>query len=344
MFKGLSVVAISHYFYGLYLNLIKYTTLKSNQFEFFITKFNASGVTQWAKNTTAFFSTTAVNNVLPTITDLVTDKSNASYLVGYFNTKCIFYTDTLSGISTNYTRNAFISKFKVDGTFQWAKTYTDTSSVLEGTEIKQLRFGSNNDMYLFCNYIRKGFSFFGNAMPKNGSSGSSDRMLARLDSTMTLKWWKYIVGGETNNIISKMNVTNNDDLVLTSGGTASISTLTFLYNAYWMPVEDIVSKGKIYGNPYIVKFSSDIIGGITEQNVNQNAEIYPNPASDIIYLKTPNSNLCNVEIMNINGQVVSKSGNTNIEKGIKINNLNSGIYFVRLTNDKKMTVYKFIKQ
>jgi hypothetical protein len=70
--------------------------------------------------------------------------------------------------------------------------------------------------------------------------------------------------------------------------------------------------------------------------------INPNPASSSITIETPTKG--HLSIMNLNGQQLLQQEITEPKTPIGINTLPSGVYFVRLTNDKTVQVGKFIKQ
>ena len=72
--------------------------------------------------------------------------------------------------------------------------------------------------------------------------------------------------------------------------------------------------------------------------------IYPNPAQDIISIKT-NVSINNVDIFNQLGQrIMQFNANDLTDKTIKINNLNNGIYFMKIISDSKQQTIKFIKE
>jgi hypothetical protein len=93
----------------------------------------------------------------------------------------------------------------------------------------------------------------------------------------------------------------------------------------------------------VMKYDSVYIG-INEQQESR-LFLYPNPAIDKITIEIPavpaNSQL---SIMNLDGQELITHQITQPTTTIDVSNLPSGVYFVRLTNDKTVEVGKFIKQ
>jgi len=73
--------------------------------------------------------------------------------------------------------------------------------------------------------------------------------------------------------------------------------------------------------------------------------LYPNPAIDKITIKTSStSTSSHVTIMNLNGQKLITRQITKPKTQLDISNLPSGVYFVRITSERKMEAGKIIKQ
>jgi outer membrane protein assembly factor BamB len=78
--------------------------------------------------------------------------------------------------------------------------------------------------------------------------------------------------------------------------------------------------------------------------------IYPNPTNGIINLKinNPNAKDVTIEITDIMGKTINKftkdCDNALCEETIDLSNLDNGIYFVKLSNNTKYSIIKFIKQ
>jgi len=125
-----------------------------------------------------------------------------------------------------------------------------------------------------------------------------------------------------------------------SGGEADYTSLAFSptgqpYVAY--------SDGGNNGQATVMKYDSVMVG------INESKELkfslYPNPATDKITIEksaTPAKN--QLSITNLNGQQLITCQVTELKTQIDISNLPSGVYFVRLTNDKTVEVGMFVKQ
>jgi len=84
--------------------------------------------------------------------------------------------------------------------------------------------------------------------------------------------------------------------------------------------------------------------GINEPEHSQ-LSFYPNPAIDRITVEiSGTAKGCNLSIVNIEGQELIPRQISEPKTEIDISNLPSGVYFVRLTNDRMVEVGKIIKQ
>jgi photosystem II stability/assembly factor-like uncharacterized protein/PKD repeat protein len=95
-------------------------------------------------------------------------------------------------------------------------------------------------------------------------------------------------------------------------------------------------------NDYI---TVNILGGISE-TAKGNISVYPTPASTFISIETNAMDLnSRIEIINTDGQVVYKGLLDNpTKKEINIENLNSGIYVIKITNNRSSKFVKFLVQ
>jgi hypothetical protein len=83
----------------------------------------------------------------------------------------------------------------------------------------------------------------------------------------------------------------------------------------------------------------------TENIEDFNLEIFPNPASAELNLKSTNTNIESVIVINLTGQIlyVDKNVNSNLSK-IDISSLAEGIYLIQVQTDKGLTTKKLVKK
>ena len=87
--------------------------------------------------------------------------------------------------------------------------------------------------------------------------------------------------------------------------------------------------------------------GINENiKTRNNLSIYPTPASTIITISTPTTPDKNtfMTIFNLNGQALLSRQITEPIINVDVSGLVSGLYFVRVRDDRTVQVGKFVKQ
>lgn len=96
---------------------------------------------------------------------------------------------------------------------------------------------------------------------------------------------------------------------------------------------------------------SSVVGAngpvITGTNVLQNLTetlVYPNPASDVVYITPPNGTSAKYQLLTVTGKVVSSSI-AEQQTPISLTGLETGTYFLKIhQNDKKVVTIKLFKQ
>lgn len=76
-------------------------------------------------------------------------------------------------------------------------------------------------------------------------------------------------------------------------------------------------------------------------------ELYPNPVSDILFVKCPKSDILLAEVLDISGKQFFLKEYSNLKQGeivkIPVSQLKKGIYLIRLSENSQITNYKFVK-
>ena len=84
-----------------------------------------------------------------------------------------------------------------------------------------------------------------------------------------------------------------------------------------------------------------VMNGTGIEEIANDVNVYPNPATDVINITTPD-NVLRVEIFNMQGQLVkAEAGNVN---NISVRDLANGIYTLKLTTDNGSSVHKIVKK
>ena len=92
-----------------------------------------------------------------------------------------------------------------------------------------------------------------------------------------------------------------------------------------------------------MSFDMPMVSGIVRTDFSGSFSIYPNPATDKLYLDVKgNAKISNVEVLNIEGKcVISQTGHIS---SVDIGNLSPGIYTLRTTTVEGIAISKFVKQ
>ena len=127
------------------------------------------------------------------------------------------------------------------------------------------------------------------------------------------------------------------DSSATFGGTMSLGKLK----------SDIQKVNTFYNLTNKPNCLQSISVGITEVPKQNDFSLFPNPAKSLITISSTISGTVkvNYEIVDVLGKVVMQNDNENSDKfSININDLNSGIYFLRLQVNNSVVVKKFVKE
>jgi hypothetical protein len=87
-------------------------------------------------------------------------------------------------------------------------------------------------------------------------------------------------------------------------------------------------------------------GVATQNNLNNEMNIYPNPVTDYLRFTIFDLRIKNIEILTLKGQKLlnySIDQNLNEKKLIDVSTLKTGIYFLKISNDEKSVIKKFVK-
>ena len=158
------------------------------------------------------------------------------------------------------------------------------------------------------------------------------------------------------------DVLQNDFLVFEEGPTQSFTlqwatyrdasdqtSLSRIWGGIHPPIDDI--RGRVIGdkigkeayNLAVQYFDATL--STTENNLENDIVIYPNPVLDQLNIQTNNFKEYTVEIYNINGSLLKTTAITN-NKAINISGLSSGMYIAKFiaTDSKEVTIKKLIKK
>jgi hypothetical protein len=287
-------------------------------------KYNNSGTLVWSKS-----------NMALRANDLVVDTVNQKvYLTGLFNGTVDF--DSGSSVSnlTAASSDAFILKTDTAGNFIWAKSI-GSPNVDIGISIK---IDSHGNVYSVGTF--KGICDFdpspANTFTLNGGS-SFEVYISKLNSN-----GDYIsanqIGAQLNDEVNKLEIDKNNCIYILGAYKGTVDFDLSTSSTYTLTAD--VSNT----DAFLVKYCDGTINLTENQDQQVNYTIYPNPAKEIIYVKSEISNNgpTTIELSNILGDTILSELVISNNYTINTTNLTSGVYFITLSNQEKKSTRKII--
>lgn len=127
----------------------------------------------------------------------------------------------------------------------------------------------------------------------------------------------------------------------------TIPTGTFNITGFNFATTKVGNQSGLPFRYYIVpRFLNDFGTGINNYFTENDVNIYPNPAENTLHIEFDHNqfNVSGVQIFDINGKLVSSQNVDSDVNSINVSNLNSGCYFIRLSDEHNAFTTKFIKK
>ena len=177
--------------------------------------------------------------------------------------------------------------------------------------------------------------------------------------------WISLVDDTYSNMLNVQNTYNKDVMVVEIGFDNSRPDITYQFIVYmiertrqaqglgvfyWEPIGyspfTSYSKGAWDGDgsPSVAMdafLNTSTLSTTEFEKPKQNFIIYPNPSSDVLHVKSLNTNLHSIEIVDFNGRLIQKLSTESSLKSIDVSSFAEGIYFVRINHEKTI---KWIKK
>jgi hypothetical protein len=133
---------------------------------------------------------------------------------------------------------------------------------------------------------------------------------------------------------SLTNVFSNPIIVTTPGNDTVIVRITPLAGKSGT-VHVIVEAAEDGGSAieqtvFIVKVNKAPTA-INQSSINEDFEVYPNPAGDYVFVKSSEKNI-SVQIIDLNGRIVLTKNNYETSSSLDVSKLSKGIYFLKASN------------
>ena len=169
-------------------------------------------------------------------------------------------------------------------------------------------------------------SSYGNNGDVNGNHGNSDIWVVKVDNIGTLQWQKSLGG---------------------TGDDFGFSALQTADGGYIVAGVSESNDGDVTGNhgsqdAWVVKLTFPV--GMEQLNISSSFNVYPNPVTNILDLKTSDNSLKNLSIHNLLGEEIMNENFSLQTYSVNVSWVPNGIYIAEITNGKNIVRKKFVKQ
>ncbi|MGV4412959.1 endonuclease [Chryseobacterium sp. T1] len=125
-------------------------------------------------------------------------------------------------------------------------------------------------------------------------------------------------------------------------GTKGINNSNADKSLYRLP--SVTNPTKVFADEEWQSFPMDYCAGLgnlssSEININEINRLYPNPVSDILYVDSK-TKISSYEIIDASGRVVKSSKQADLQSGINVSSLASGVYFIKFNSKSQQFIKK----
>jgi len=291
----------------------------------FIQKFDPTGILVWARSVggTNVDESEAIN----------VDDQNNVYVTGQFLDTVDFDPGPNELLlSSQGSRDFFVLKLDESGNLSWANSVGGP--------------GIDESAAIFINawdevYVTGAFSETVDFDPGVGvssrtSAGGFDAFFQKLSADGDLIWLEVLSGADG---VGVGSMTLDSEGFLYSTGNYS-GTVDFDPSS---ATNNLTSAGS--SDIFVLKLKPSEVGVNEIDNLNAGYRIYPNPATDEIWVESLNESIRSISVLDITGKEVYVQAGLNQDKAnLSLQGLSPGIYFVRITGEKEVHVAKVVKR
>ena len=119
------------------------------------------------------------------------------------------------------------------------------------------------------------------------------------------------------------------------------------FSSYGLKNNDYHTRRKPNGTKPVTKETpepQDISTHALSTNDDEGFTLYPNPAQDILNVKTLDAEIDNIKIFSAFGMLVKEMKKLDNNSSINVSNLKTGTYFIRFVSGETIVTRKFVKK
>lgn len=291
---------------------------KINSIDMFVAKFDNNGNTMWAYSAGSIYPQSTQAKAVSV------DSDGNVYVGGSFP-----HTVTFGNINLNSTIGAqlFLVKYNAVGTVLWAKTSGYGTNGY--STVRTIDTDENNNVYVGGLTFATTIDFTNNVTLTNlGNSGAF--FVTKYNSSGVPSWSKGVTDFNANNSIS-IDCKSENDLFI--GGNFSTNSLQL--------GSIQLTKSNASSDIFVGRLNNTSLS--TSEFATNSFSVFPNPTSNILNIKYFKVNSI-YTLYNISGQTVKQGILFKDEETLYLNELQSGLYILKLTdpdgniNQKKIII------
>lgn len=278
----------------------------------YVVKYSPQGVYQWMQYTDNITCTNAQVVARTPYEVYYSSDLFGTYAFGEINAE---------GPAGNAFEDFFLAKLNAAGDYEWVREVPGAGKGVPG---KMNYLALDNDGAIYFAGQTGGNIDWGNGVTTSIPVMGSDILILKYSPHGNVLMAKT-AGGDGYNHADCISISSNGDIYIAGMGN---NTTTF---------DSFQHEAGMYDNyPYLAKLSSTTMS--TENNSSTSVTLYPNPATDHIYLSGPDEKIYG-DILNMLGQKIA-SFETDGVSPIDVRQLPAGTYFIKADGLQAM---KFIK-
>ncbi len=83
---------------------------------------------------------------------------------------------------------------------------------------------------------------------------------------------------------------------------------------------------------------------VSNNNLNNNINIYPNPVNEFVVIESKNNNKLQIMLVDIQGRIINSIESISEKTIIKMADISKGIYFIKVISNNNTNIFKVVKQ
>ena len=282
----------------------------------YLVKYNSSFEPEWVKY---------IEDITCTFPQVKVDEDGWAYFAGQLWDETLF--DTIVANGPEWAYDFFLARISPDGQFQWVR---ECPEVLTG----DASIGNRHflDMDMDGNVLMAGFTRglvdWGNGVVSDVTDNYQDLIIWNFAPDGQVNWIKT-AGGEGYELSHSVSAGSDGSAYLAGvvSGVVEFDTITF------------ETTGLV--DPFVAKLNLDILSGVTPILSGNEMIVYPNPATDRIYLDGIKAATI-FKLFNINGQLVYTGTISASENYISLQGFPGGNYLLNLDSRGERNSFQII--